>query len=201
MQPSPPLSVGDRRSRGCKLATSTLCNLRLPIVVPSPAGEPGRRDIKAKRNPRAQLPRTTGKRGAGVDFRPSVPSQSFRRQSQSQSQPQSQSQSRPPKSNQPTHQPGSSRATLTTTVTACHRASPVTPTSPPLSLSWRERNNRQRRSSSNLSKFNLAIELSCVVLLKSVLLISCVLWIYFQNAGSQLCFSIFFFNLTSLRTP
>ena len=85
--------VGRGRSRGCKLATSALCNLRLPIVVPSPAGKPGRRDIKAKRSTRAQLPRTTGKRGAGVDFRPSVPSQSFRRQSQSQ--PQSPSQTNP----------------------------------------------------------------------------------------------------------
>ena len=93
--------VGRGRSRGCKLATSALCNLRLPIVVPSPAGKPGRRDIKAKRSTRAQLPRTTGKRGAGVDFRPSVPRQSFRRQSQSQSQPQSQSQSRPPSQTNP----------------------------------------------------------------------------------------------------
>ena len=30
--------------------------------------------------------------------------------------------------------------------------------------------------------------LSCFVLSKSVLLISCVFWIFFQNAGSQLCF-------------
>ena len=88
--------VGRGRSRGCKLATSALCNLRLPIVVPSPAGKPGRRDIKAKRSTRAQLPRTTGKRGAGVDFRPSVPSQSFRRQSQSQSQSQPPSQTNQP---------------------------------------------------------------------------------------------------------
>ena len=35
--------------------------------------------------------------------------------------------------------------------------------------------------------------LSCSVLLKSVLLISCVFWIFFQNAGSQLCFRFFFF--------
>ena len=31
-------------------------------------------------------------------------------------------------------------------------------------------------------------------LLKSVLLISCVFWIIFQNAGSQLCFRFFFSN-------
>ena len=35
--------------------------------------------------------------------------------------------------------------------------------------------------------------LSCSVLFKSVLLISCVVWIFFQNAGSQLCFRFFFF--------
>ena len=34
------------------------------------------------------------------------------------------------------------------------------------------------------------------VLLKSVLLISCVFWIFFQNAGSQLCFSFFLFFVT-----
>ena len=33
--------------------------------------------------------------------------------------------------------------------------------------------------------------LSCSVLLKSVLLISCVFWIFFQNASSQLCFRFF----------
>ena len=36
--------------------------------------------------------------------------------------------------------------------------------------------------------------LSCFILLKSVLLISCVFWIFFQNAGSQLCFRFFFFK-------
>ena len=35
--------------------------------------------------------------------------------------------------------------------------------------------------------------LSCSILLKSVLLISCVFWIFFQNTGSQLCFRFFFF--------
>ena len=35
--------------------------------------------------------------------------------------------------------------------------------------------------------------LSCFVQLESVLLISCVFWILFQNAGSQLCFRFFFF--------
>ena len=34
--------------------------------------------------------------------------------------------------------------------------------------------------------------LSCFVQLKSVLLISCVCWIFFQNTGSQLCFRFFF---------
>ena len=34
--------------------------------------------------------------------------------------------------------------------------------------------------------------LSCSGLLKSFLLISCVFWIFFQNAGSQLCFRFFF---------
>ena len=36
--------------------------------------------------------------------------------------------------------------------------------------------------------------LSCSVLLKSILLISCVFWIFFQNAGNQLCFRFFFFH-------
>ena len=35
--------------------------------------------------------------------------------------------------------------------------------------------------------------LSCSVLLKSLLLISCVFWVFFQNASSQLCFRFFFF--------
>ena len=35
--------------------------------------------------------------------------------------------------------------------------------------------------------------LSCFVQLKRVLLISCVFGVFFQNAGSQLCFRIFFF--------
>ena len=34
--------------------------------------------------------------------------------------------------------------------------------------------------------------LSCFVKIKSVLLISCVFWIFFQNAGSQPCFRFFF---------
>ena len=34
--------------------------------------------------------------------------------------------------------------------------------------------------------------LSCSVLLKCVLLISCVFWIFFRNAGSQLCFRFCF---------
>ena len=37
--------------------------------------------------------------------------------------------------------------------------------------------------------------LSCFVLLKSVLLISCVFSIFFQNAGSQLCFRFFLENV------
>ena len=41
--------------------------------------------------------------------------------------------------------------------------------------------------------------LSCSVLLKSGLLISCVFWIFFQNAGSQLCFRIFFFFFQEYR--
>ena len=36
--------------------------------------------------------------------------------------------------------------------------------------------------------------LSCSVLLKSFLLISCVFWIFFQNASSQLCFRFSFFK-------
>ena len=35
------------------------------------------------------------------------------------------------------------------------------------------------------------ILLSCFVLSKSVLLISCVFWVFIQNAGSQLCFRFF----------
>ena len=41
--------------------------------------------------------------------------------------------------------------------------------------------------------------LSCSVLLKSVLLISCVFWIFFQNASSQLCFRFFFRQVLSFR--
>ena len=42
--------------------------------------------------------------------------------------------------------------------------------------------------------------LSCFVLSKSVLLISCVFWIFFQNAGSQLCFRFFFLQWTHAHT-
>ena len=41
--------------------------------------------------------------------------------------------------------------------------------------------------------------LSCFVLLKSVLLISCVFWIFFQNAGSQPRFRFFFFHKARTR--
>ena len=41
--------------------------------------------------------------------------------------------------------------------------------------------------------------LSCSVLSKSVLLISCVFWIFFQNAGSQLCFGFFFYRFYYLQ--
>ena len=40
--------------------------------------------------------------------------------------------------------------------------------------------------------------LSCFVLSKSVLLISCVFWIFFQNAGSQLCFRFLFWFFVCL---
>ena len=39
-----------------------------------------------------------------------------------------------------------------------------------------------------LAEGKVVLFLSCSVLLKSVLLISCVFWIFFQNTGSQLCF-------------
>ena len=37
--------------------------------------------------------------------------------------------------------------------------------------------------------------LSCFILLKSVLFVPCMFWIFFQNAGSQLCFRFFCFVL------
>ena len=41
--------------------------------------------------------------------------------------------------------------------------------------------------------------LSCFVLSKSVLLISCVFGIFFQNAGSQFCFRFFFFFFVGIN--
>ena len=42
-----------------EIVTSNLCNLRLPTVSPSPAGEPGLHDVRLRCSPRPQLPRTT----------------------------------------------------------------------------------------------------------------------------------------------
>ena len=55
---------------------------------------------------------------------------------------------------------------------------------------WQKDKGKGRFEKENFLK-NLHI-LSCFVQLKSVLLISCVFWVFFQNDGSQLCFRFFF---------